>query len=122
MKRVFFVLVIAVFFTGCNYRSSPAIIPVNKMIRVMWDMIQVDEFATGYLAKDSLKNIKTERIKLYQQVFTLHKVSEKEYFTSFKYYSARPDLFKTVVDSLSERASREQRTLHIPTQVPAVAK
>ena len=88
----------------------------------MWDMIQIDEFATGYLAKDSSKNIKTERMKLYQQVFSLHRVSEKEYFASFKYYSARPDVFKTLLDSLSERANREQRSLHIPTQVPAVAK
>lgn len=115
------VLMVAIFFAGCN-RFSPAIIPVNKMTKVMWDMIQVDEFATGYLTKDSSKNIKTERMKLYQQVFQLHQVSEKAYFASFKYYSARPDLFKTVIDSLSERATREQRNLHVPSQVPAAAK
>lgn len=114
-------VVIAIFLTSCG-RSAPAIIPVNKMTGVMWDMIQVDEFATSYLTKDSSKNIKTERMKLYQQVFSLHQVSEKAYFASFKYYSARPDLFKTVIDSLSERATREQRTLHVPSQIPAAAK
>lgn len=121
MKWLLSPLLVFVIAAGCN-PSSPKIIPVNKMTKVMWDMIQVDEFTTGFLAKDSSKNLKLERMKLYKQVFSLHQVSEKEYFASFKYYTARPDLFKRVVDSLSEIASREQRTIHVPAQAPAVAK
>lgn len=121
MKWLFPGLLVLFIAAGCN-PSSPKIIPENRMIKVMWDMIQVDEFTTGFLAKDSSKNLKLERMKLYKQVFALHHVSDKEYFASFKYYTARPDLFKRVVDSLSERATREQRTIHIPAPVPAVAK
>ena len=121
MKLLISLLLVLIMAAGCN-RSSPAIMPVNKMTRVMWDMIKVDEFTTGFLAKDSSKNLKLERMKLYKQVFLLYRVSEKDYFASFKYYTARPDLFKRVVDSLSEMATREQRTIHIPAQVPAVAK
>ena len=104
---------------ACN-PSSREIIPVAKMTKVMWDMIQVDEFATGFAVKDSSKNLKLERMKLYGQVFQLHQVSQKNYFASLKYYTARPDLFKTMVDSLSARANREQKTIHVPTQAPKV--
>ncbi|MBE7169990.1 MAG: DUF4296 domain-containing protein [Williamsia sp.] len=115
--RVVFIFLVFISCAGCH-RSAPTILPVNKMTNVMWDMIQVDEFATGFLAKDSSKNIKLERMKLYQQVFTLHHVSDKDYFASFKYYTAQPDLFKTMIDSLSGRATREQSAIHVPTQVP----
>ena len=108
------VLLLMAIFAGCT-RSSD-IIPENKMTRVMWDMIQADEFVTGYLTKDSTLNIKLERMKLYQKVFALHRVSEKEYFESFKYYAGKPAMFKILVDSISEKASREQRNLRIPSK------
>lgn len=106
-----------VIFAGCNH-SSIIIIPVNRMTGVMWDVIQVDEFTSGYLTKDSSKNIKLERMKMYRQVFTLHHVSEEDYFASFKYYTGKPGLFKVMIDSLSEKATREQRNIHIPVKAP----
>lgn len=82
----------------------------------MWDVIQADEFATGYVTKDSSRNIKLERLRMYRQIFSLHHVSEEEYFSSFRFYSGKPDLFKVIIDSLSEKANREQRKIHIPVQ------
>ena len=119
MKQLFCLLMVWAVCAGCNHNSGE-IIPAAKMTRVMWDMIQVDEFATGFIAKDSSKNLKLERIKMYQQVFVLHQVSRNNYFASLKYYTGRPDLFKAMVDSLSARGNREQRTIHVPAQAPRV--
>ena len=121
MKFLFCCWILWAVCTGCH-SASRDIIPLTKMTRVMWDMIQVDEFATGFVAKDSAKNLKLERMKMYQQVFTLHQVSQKDYYASLKYYTAQPDLFKTMIDSLSARATREQRKTVVPSQVPTTRK
>ena len=80
----------------------------------MWDIIQADEYVTGYLAKDSSRNIKKERFGMYRQIFSLHHVTEDEYFKSFKYYSGQPGVFKVMIDSLSQKATRAQRSIHFP--------
>ena len=121
MKRYLLFVLLTAAFWACR-PSSATILPAGKMTGVMWDIIQTDEFATGYLAKDSSKNIKFERMKMYQEVFSLHHVSDKEFFASFKYYAGKPNLFKVLIDSLSEKATREQRNSHAPaTTVTPVA-
>ena len=115
--RRFFPLVILFLFVKCGNKHSGGvdIIPTPAMTTVLWDMIQVDEFATANLLKDTSKNIKIERIKLYGQVFKLHKISEKEFAASFKYYTGHPDVMKVMFDSLSARSERERRALYAPT-------
>ncbi|MEJ7766183.1 MAG: DUF4296 domain-containing protein [Chitinophagaceae bacterium] len=106
--------VICIFlFFGCD-RRDPKVIPSREMTTLLWDMIQVDEFATGYLLKDSAKNINTERLKLYKQVFALHKITEKQFSASFNYYASRPDILKVVFDSLSKKAERERHAMYMP--------
>lgn len=120
MKRFIAIVSILIMAMACNH-STPKIIPEAKMVRVIWDVMQADEFAGSFIAKDSSKNLKLERMKLYKQVFALHQVSEKEYFSSFKYYTSRPDIFKRVIDSLSDRATRAQQAIHTPAQTPPAA-
>lgn len=118
MKWPLFLLISFLLFRcGNKTRGGIQIIPTPKMTTVIWDMIQVDEFATANILKDTTKNIKLERIKLYQHVFKLHKVSEKEFSNSFNYYTGRPDIMKMIFDSLSSRAERERRTMYLPKNV-----
>ena len=119
MKRGFIFMVVC--FLGCNKHSGD-IIPSNQMAKVMWGVIQADEYVTGYVSRDSTKNVKLERMKLYQKVFSLHHVSEQAYFSSFKYYAQNPALYKNLIDSLSARASREQRIYQPPAAVKPVHK
>ena len=84
------------------------------MAKIIWDLMQVDEFVSGYLANDTSKNIKVERVKLYQKVFQVHQVSEKEFSKSFKYYSGRPDIMKVLFDTLGSRAERERQKIYMP--------
>lgn len=111
MKAGLFILLI--FISGCSAKTgSPAdILPEQQMEKVVWDVMQADEFVNQYLARDSSKNSKIERMKLYQQIFKLHHVSEKQFSSSFKYYSSRPDILKVMFDSLGARADRERQNV-----------
>lgn len=111
MKACVFTLVclIAISCSDKNKYAGADVIPVQEMVSVLWDIMQVDEFATFYITKDTTKNVKLERIKLYQQVFRLHGVSEKGFSASFKYYSGRPDIMKEMYDTLGARSDRERQ-------------
>ena len=115
MKGAIF-FIFASLILGCSEKRKSAveIIPKNKMTKIVWDVIQVDEFAAAYLTKDSTIDIKTERMKLYAKVFQLHKISNEEFSTSFKYYSGRPDLMKVLFDTLGARAERERKNVYTP--------
>ena len=89
------------------------ILPENQMVSVLWDMIQVDELATTRLMKDTGKDGKRERIQLYQKVFQLHKISEKQFSNSFNFYSGHPDLMKNLFDTLEARGARERKNSYL---------
>ncbi len=108
-----FIAILLLTMMSCK-RESAHILPQDKMTKVMWEMVQADEWVTGYVSRDSTRNQKLERMKLYQQIFTLNKVAEEDYYTSFKFYAAKPGMFKRLLDSLSERGVREQRAFNLP--------
>lgn len=114
--KVFLLVMMIILFQGCSQKNKSAgdILPQEKMTKIIWDIIQVDEYASAFLIKDSTKNIKRERMKLYQQVFQLHNVSKEVFNTSFKYYSGRPDVMKVLFDTLGARAERERQNVYAP--------
>ena len=76
---------------------------------VLWDIIQAERFSAMFLLRDSsTKNIQLEKFKLYDQIFSLHKVSQEDFIKSYKYYLSRPDLAKEVFDSISAKADRQR--------------
>ena len=106
------------FFAACVGKNNPPsnIIQTDSMKNIMWDMIQADQYAKQFLAKDSLKiNVKEETIKLYQQVFQIHHITKSEFEKSYQYYLAHQDLYKIIFDSLSVQNLREHRQ---PNMVP----
>ncbi len=109
MKSYYRIITI-VLFLGCTNNSSDKIVlPENQMVKVLWDMIQIDELATMRLAKDTTKNVKKARIQLYQKVFQVHQITEKQFSNSLKYYSGHPDLMKVLFDTLEARGVRERK-------------
>jgi hypothetical protein len=94
---------------GCSDKDKvpSGIIQKEKMESLVWDMIQADQYAAIYLAKDSNRiNVKNEQLKLYQQVFQLHQVSRDEFRKSFQFYLDRPDITRGLFDSLLARGNR----------------
>lgn len=96
---------------SCSDRKVPkGIIPPEQMETIMWQMMQVDEFSTDVAMRDSTKNLHTERIKRYRQVFQLNGTTKEAFAKSYDYYMGHPDLTKTMFDSLSARAARKVDT------------
>ena len=110
MTRPIFI-VLFFLLTGCVYKSSipPDVIPPDSMKQVMWDMIQADQFSKLYLSKDSAKtNVKLETMKLYQEIFQIHHTTKEAFQKSYAFYMNRPDLTKTIFDSLALYANKQR--------------
>jgi len=105
-----FIVITTCLLLGCKNTSSDSdVLAEDRMARVMWDMIQVDELATLHLAKDTSKTEKKERVQLYQKVFQLHKTSVKQFSKSFAYYTSHPDIMKLLIDTLEARGVKERK-------------
>jgi hypothetical protein len=103
MRTPLFIICCLFISTGCKdkNRIPAAIIPQKKMQAVVWDMMRADQFLTDFVPKDTSLDKGTERMKLYSQVFAIHKISKEQYEESFSFYRRHLDLFKVLMDSLS---------------------
>lgn len=92
-----------VFFSCARKEKKDNILPENKMREVMWDMIRADQYVSDFVLKDSSKKKDLESVKLYEEIFHLHKITRDQFKSSLAYYSSRPDLFRPIIDSLAVR-------------------
>ena len=124
-RSFFFVSILLSIAISCKQEKpgKDGILTVNEMKIVMWDIIQVDEFAAAYLKKDSLLNIPKESGLLYQKVFALRKINSKQFFDSFDFYKKHPDYLKVLIDSLYSYGNRERdHSFSRPRQNPPPGK
>lgn len=100
MRRIgFFILI---FLGSCiqDEKIPEGIIPQNQMRKLMWDMMRADAYVADFILKDSTKNKVRESAILYEQIFKLHNVTHEKFKKSISFYESRPDLLKTITDSL----------------------
>lgn len=114
MRGVLLIFVI-VFAFGCADKSKipKDIIPQERMEKIMWDMLQADRFVNQYVDKpgDTVEK-KEEMFKVYQKVFNLHGISRDEFLKSYKFYLGRPDITRTIFDSISAQAERKRKEIY----------
>lgn len=102
-------LCILLLIAGCSEKDKipSGVIGKEEMEKILWDMMLADQYAANYIIKDSAKvNVKMETLKLYEEVFRLHKVSRDEFRKSFQFYQERPDITRVMFDSLLARGNR----------------
>ena len=102
-------LCIFLLYAGCSEKDKipSGVIGREEMEKILWDMMLADQYAANYIIKDSAKvNVKMETLKLYEEVFRLHKVSRDEFRKSFQFYQERPDITRVIFDSLLARGNR----------------
>ncbi len=119
--RMFLCFMLSCFIAGCaNKDSIPSgIISKNEMQKILWDIIQADQFSKQFLLKDSAKiNVGNETMKLYSEVFQIHHITKDEFEKSYKFYISRPDIFKVVLDSLSAQGNRSRHEMYEATPAP----
>lgn len=105
MKTWLFIILATLFISGCkNKNKMPRdIIPQHKMQAVLWDMMRADLFLGDFvLSKDTPLSKRDESIKLYGQIFEIHKINKEQFEKSFSFYKSRPVLFKEIMDSISQ--------------------
>lgn len=124
--RIVACLIIIVLMVGCSGKDKipSGIIPRDKMEKILWDMMEADQYASIYLVKDSSAraNEKIESLKLYQTVFQMNKVSRDEFRESYQFYLGRPDLTRSIFDSLLSRGNRlRMESYRMPQPVASVA-
>jgi hypothetical protein len=108
MKNVLFVSLVGILLiTGCRSASKP-LLGIDSMKVVMWDMLRADELYTRMSIKDSLAKGRREDIRLYEEVFAVHKITRGYFDSSYKYYASHPVDYKILVDSLDAFATRER--------------
>jgi len=114
MTRVICLLFFSFLICCTNKDNVPSgIIPKAEMQKLMWDMIQANQFSKHFLLKDSAKkNVTAETMKLYDEVFQLHNITRDEFQKSYQFYIGRPDIFKVIMDSLSAQGNRRQQEAH----------
>jgi len=108
-------------FAACSNRSSiPAdIIPLDSMTLIMKDIIIANEYALINIPKDSTKKDKIlANQQLLDGVFKIHHITRESFQTSYHFYESRPDMNKTIFDSLSAYANRHKNELFRPLKIP----
>lgn len=109
--RILFLIVILCWLAACgNSKKLPeGVIPKAEMEKVLWDMMLADRYAAQYILKDSAKlDVKKETFKVYDQVFQVHKITQEQFLTSYKFYMSRPDISRVIFDSLSAKGNRNR--------------
>ncbi len=112
MRVVVFIILISCF-VACNKKQAlpSGVLNTDKMQSVLWDIMMADAYTNEFIKKDSLKSAEIENAKLQQQIFSIHKISKKEFYDSYNYYNIHVDLMKTLLDSMSSKAEKEREKI-----------
>ena len=108
MRCLFVVVVVFVFFACKQKTVDKNVLPVNTMKLVMWDMLKADEWYTQTAIRDTLHKRLDENFQIYEQVFKIHHLTKAQFYTSYKFYEAHPDQFKTLIDSVLAVGDRDK--------------
>lgn len=113
MKQCLLCFSVICFLIACTTEDKKIpkeIMPVDKMKIVVWDMLQAGNYATTLKEKDtSIKKINTAYMA---EVLKLHNISKDEFFKSFDFYVAHPQLNKELFDSLNAYGQRRRTDLY----------
>jgi Domain of unknown function (DUF4296) len=116
---VFFIMIL--FTASCSNRSSiPGdVIPIDSMTVIMKDIILANEYSLANIPKDSTKKDKIlANQQLLDGVFKIHHLTRETFENSYRFYESRPDMNKTIFDSLSAYANRHKTELYRPLKIP----
>jgi hypothetical protein len=106
IKYFFSVLVCVCIFSACT-KKIPILEPA-KMQAVLWDIIQLEAYSQIIVAPDSVKMSAKKNALLQQKIFLLHGVSKEQYYKSYEFYNAHPEMMRIIFDSITTKADRNR--------------
>lgn len=97
-------LLLLIFFASCSGEDVPKdVMPPDKMEAVLYDVILADELADFSSMQDSTYRNLGKRTVLYDSIFRNHNITKQAFQKSFEFYQQRPDLLRTILDSLQTK-------------------
>ncbi len=106
-------LIFLIFAAACNSGNVPKdVLPPEKMVPIVYDLIKADEWVNGYLLNDTTEKPNTIFVRTYEQVFAIHKVEKANFYNSFRFYQQHPNINKVLFDSIHSLANRQQNLLY----------
>lgn len=98
------VILLSLVILSCSDETVPkGVLASDKMEAVLYDVIRADEMVDVYSIQDSAYRNFSKRSALYDSVFHIHAISKEGFQKSLQFYQDRPDLLKTIFDSLQKR-------------------
>lgn len=112
MRLTGFIALALIILSACSGgKPTPeGVIAIQPMQRIVWDIIQADEAAMQNKFADSAVNLKTESFRLYDQVFSIHKISRQQFYKSYEYYQQRPQLYRALMNGVKTIADKDRKT------------
>ena len=105
-------MVVLIWMTGimaCNRDEIPAdVLKPDRMEKVITDVLMAESFAESYLLIDTSKKRDQWFTGELNKVLAINKITQDQFRRSMDYYKTRPDLFKTMVDTINARALRNR--------------
>ncbi len=113
---IVFTLLISVIGCGVKDKVPGNVLSPEKMQSVLSDIMKADQFLSDYvLNRDTTKKRETESIKIYNQVFSIHKITPQKFYKSFSFYKSHPSLLQPIMDSLSKPIEAQMIEI-VPTE------
>lgn len=102
-----FLLFFTVVLMACSGTASlpKDVLPPDQMSNVLYDVIKADEMVDFLQIADSTYRPFSRRASIYDTIFHFHAVKKEVFQKSLKFYQARPDLLKTVIEKMQKKIS-----------------
>jgi hypothetical protein len=110
LKGVFFAYLIMAFvqvFICCGNIPSQVMEP-PKMSKVLFSVLEHDEFVNTFALKDSTINKMTTHLAAYKTALDSSNCTPESFERSFKWYQEHPVLFKIVLDSVNSIINKKR--------------
>lgn len=102
--RLFIVLLCLCCSCSNETKVPDGILKPAQMEAILYDVIQADELVDFSLIQDSAYRVFSKRTALYDSLFHIHSITKEGFAKSLKFYQDRPDLLKTMLESLQKKA------------------
>ncbi|WP_018628390.1 DUF4296 domain-containing protein [Niabella aurantiaca] len=110
MNKLLPLLVLSITLAACGLGRPKDILPREKMQAVLWDIAKGGEFVNGYVYyRYPNLNRAVVNQQVLKQIFTLHKISKKDFEKSLEYYQRKPDVFVAMLDSINAQQTRVKK-------------
>lgn len=96
-----------IFIYSCKETMPSDVIKPVKMQEILWDVLRAEALSQEIAKADSSKSVAAENIRLTKKIFVLHHITQQQFEKSYSYYTAHPDIMRTILDSLNSQQTRK---------------